>query len=272
MAIDHFIPEIWNANILENFRQTAIFAGLANREYEGDATKGNTVHITGVVDVEVKDYKAANRTTTADDITDTGIDLLIDQEKNFDFYVDDIDRAQAAGSLDAYGRSAANGLVTDADQFLAALLIAGGIAVTPGAPATDAASAWNVFRDLRKVLNKNLVPQGSRVACINAEFAALLEEHDSKLMKVNESGTTSGLRDAASGRILGIDVYTSENLPETDKPQIVAWHRPTLAYVSQIQETEALRAQNKFADRLRGLHVYGAKIVRPTSAVHWTAA
>jgi hypothetical protein len=45
-----------------------------------------------------------------------------------------------------------------------------------------------------------------------------------------------------------------------------------LAYVSQIQETEALRAQNKFADRLRGLHVYGAKIVRPTSAVHWTAA
>ncbi|SDT85042.1 hypothetical protein SAMN04488548_11422, partial [Gordonia westfalica] len=64
--------------------------------------KGNTVHIPGVVAPAIKDYKANNRTTSADAITDTGVDLLIDQEKNFDFKVDDIDAAQSAGSLAPY--------------------------------------------------------------------------------------------------------------------------------------------------------------------------
>ncbi|MGV2384654.1 MAG UNVERIFIED_CONTAM: hypothetical protein LOD86_05230, partial [Thermobifida fusca] len=65
MAIENFIPEIWNAQMLLNFREQAVAANLVNREYEGDATRGNTVKITGAVDVEIKDYKAAGRTTSA---------------------------------------------------------------------------------------------------------------------------------------------------------------------------------------------------------------
>ena len=45
----------------------------------------------------------------------------------------------------------------------------------------------------------------------------------------------------------------------------VAFHQPALAYVSQVNEQEALRDQDSFADRVRGLHVYGGKIVRPTA-------
>lgn len=271
MAITNFIPTIWSAKMLTTFREQAIFAGLANTEYEGEAKSGNTVKITGVVDVAVKDYKAAGRVTSADAITDTSLSLLVDQEKNFDFYVDDIDRAQAAGKLNPYTDSAAAGLVEDADKFLAALLITNGTAVVPGAPATTAATAWNVIRDLRKALNKAKVPQADRVFVVNAEFSALLEENDSKLMQADASGTTSGLRDASLGRILGFDGYNSENLPTVSKPQITAFHRKALGYASTIEETEALRADNKFADRLRGLHVYGGKILRPTSVVTWTA-
>src|SRR5690606_4045523 len=109
--------------MLLNFREQAVAANLVNREYEGDATRGNTVKITGAVDVEIKDYKAAGRTTSADAVSDTGQDLLIDQEKVFDFYIDDIDRAQAAGSMDAYTRSAAAGLAEDADQFILATAV-----------------------------------------------------------------------------------------------------------------------------------------------------
>lgn len=272
MAITNFIPKIWNASMLENFHERAVFVALANTEYQGDAQKGNTVKITGVVDVEVKDYKAAGRTTSADAITDTGIDLLIDQEKSFDFYVDDIDRAQAAGSLEPYTRSAGNGLATDADKFLAALLIAGGTALTPAAPATDAATAWDLFRAARLRLDKAKVPKANRVVAVNAEFGTLLEEYESKFMKADQSGSTEGIREGYLGRILGFDVYSTENQPETSKPQFSAWHQPTLAFASQITETEALRAETKFADRLRGLHVYGGKLIRPTSAVHWTAA
>ena len=73
MAITNFIPEIWSSKLLLNFQRDAVFAGLVNREYEGEASKGNTVHIAGITDVAIKDYKAAGRTTTADAISDTGV-------------------------------------------------------------------------------------------------------------------------------------------------------------------------------------------------------
>lgn len=272
MAITKFIPELWSSTMLVEFRAQAVFAGLTNRQYEGDLSRGNKLHIVSPVPITIKDYKANNRTTTADEITDTEIEINIDQEKNFDFYVDDIDRAQAAGSLEEYSKSAADGLVQDADKHLGALAVTNSTLVTPTAPATDAKTAWNVIRDLRKALNKAHVPAENRVFVANAEFEALLLEHDSKMTNADQSGTTAGLREASIGRILRFDGYGSENLPETNKPQIVAFHRSAIAFVSQIQKTEAMRADNKFADRLRGLHVYGSKVVRPSAVVSWTAA
>lgn len=272
MAITKAIPEVWSAKILTKFRQEAIFAGLANREYQGEATKGNTVHIPGIVDITIKDYKAAGRVTNPDNVEDTGLDLLIDQEKSFDFIVDDIDAAQSnVKLLQAYTDSAAKGLVEDADTFLAALLVAGGTALTPTA-ITTGAGAWNVLRDIRKAMNKAKVPQSERVFVCNAEFGGLLDENDSKLMKANESASTDGLRNATYGKLLNMESYASENIPVTAKPMVIGWHKSALAYASQIEKTEPMRAQSKFADRLRGLHVYGGKLVRPTAAFQWTAS
>lgn len=279
MAIEHFIPEIWNASMLESFREQAIAAGLVNREYEGDATKGNTVKITSAVDVAIKNYKTGSvsdgsggtipRTTTADAISDLGQDLLIDQEKSFDFYVDDIDRAQAAGSMDAFTRSAAAGLVEDADKFILSTAVSGaGIELEDAAPA-DSNDAFDIIRDLRKGLNQAHVPASQRVLVVNAEFDALLVGADSKLTAVDTSGSPAGLRDAALGRLLGFTVYVSENLPTVDAPSALAFYQPAVAYVSQIEQTEGLRAQDKFADRLRGLHVYGGKVIRPLGVATW---
>ena len=80
---------------------------------------------------------------------------------------------------------------------------------------------------------------------------------------------TGALRDGNLGRLLGFDVYTSENMPEVTKAACLAWYKPSYAFVSQIAETEALRANDRFADRLRGLHVYGGKAVRSTGIVRW---
>lgn len=278
MAISSFIPAIWNAQMLTDFREQAIAANLVNRNYEGDASKGNTVKITTAVDVSVADYKAAGRITSASAVDANGQDLLIDQEKSFDFYIDDIDRAQAAGSMDAYTRSAAEGLAEDADKFILATAVtnAGSSVVGDGAgtPAalTTPEAFFNVIRDLRKTLNKASVPLGSRVLVVNAEFEAMLLENSAKLASVDTSGTPAGLRDATLGRLLGFDIVTSENLPNTADAQALAFYRPSVAYVSQIQETEALRATDKFADRLRGLHVYGGKVIRPAGVAVWTNA
>src|SRR5690606_38851315 len=102
--------------LLEDFRAQAVAAALTNREYEGNAASGNKVIINTAAAVAVKDYAdgvvsdgqggTVARTTAPDAVSTTSQELLIDQEKSFDFYVDDIDRAQAAGSMDVFTRSA----------------------------------------------------------------------------------------------------------------------------------------------------------------------
>jgi hypothetical protein len=273
----NFIPQLWESKLLIGFRQAAVWAALTNREYEGALTSGNQLNITGLTEIAVKDYKAAGRTTSADAISDTTQSLLINQEKNFDFKVDDIDRIQAAGSFGEYTASAAYGLANDADLFLANLAFSTATALTTtagtlGANPTDATSAWNALRDVRKSLNKAKVPQGDRVVIFNAEFEALLDANDAKLMASQTAGTTDGLRNASLGRMLGFDTYTTENMQSTAKPQVIGLHKSALAFASQVQSVEGMRDVNSFADRVRGLHVYGAKTIRPTGIVSVTAA
>ena len=272
MAFTSFIPQIWNAELLFAFRQNALAANFCNRNYEGNATKGNTVKVNSGGAVTITDYKAAGRVTTAEAINSTSVDLLIDQEKSFDFTVDDIDTAQAAGSLDGYTSDAGLGLAEDADKFILSM-ISGSVTHQTATTITTGDAAWNILRDLRKVMNKNKVPQAQRVVAVNAEFEALLLEAASKITNVDKSGVAEGLREAVLGRILGFTVVTSENLPVVAKPQAVAWYQPSVAYVSQINESEALRADNKFADRIRGLHVYGGKVLRSGAGVAaWTSS
>ena len=272
MATVNFIPELWSSKLLLGFRNESVWAGIANREYEGELRSGDTLHIPGIVDVAIKDYKAAGRTTSADAISDTVVDLLINQEKNFDFYVDDIDRAQAGRSFDAYTQSAVNGLVEDSDKYLAGLAVTGGTAIADTAAPTDAITAFGKIAKLRSALTKAKVPQGNRILVVNPEFEAFLTGYDSKLTAYDTSGDTAGLREATVGRLSGFQVVVSAHLPAASgKAQAVALHKSALAYVSQVSETEAMRAENKFADRIRGLHVYGAKALRPTAIQVYTS-
>jgi hypothetical protein len=279
MAISNFIPEVWSAALQEEFRQAVIFAGLTNRQFTGDAAVGNTVKITTAIPVEVKDYKEAGRTTSPDGISTTQIDLVIDQEKSFDFLIDDIDLRQAAGGLAPFAKGASFGLAEDADKWIAKQIYNATVAkddspgtAAVGSLADNGKAAWNVIRDLRKTLNQNHTPAGSRVLVINAEFEALLLGFDSKLTAVELAATTpSGMRDAFLGRVLGFNVYTSENLPVTAKAQALAFHTSAYGFVNQLTKTEAMRAEKSFSDRLRGLNVYGGVAVRPKAIASFTA-
>lgn len=274
MAITNFIPELWAASMLDQWNAVNIWAPLTNREYEGILARGNTVHITGVVAPTVKDYKVGvngnARTTEADAISDTGIDLVVDQEKSTDFYVDDIDRVQAAGSLQPYTEAAGYAMAEDTDKFLANLAVADGTPLSGSIPTTGD-EAFNLLRDARKALNKANVPSDGRITVCNAEFEALLLGANSKLTSADVSGDNQGLRNATIGSLLGTRVVTSNHLPAADSPQFVMFSTRALAFVSQIDQVEAMRAQNKFADRMRALHVYGGKVIRPEGVAVFNA-
>lgn len=283
MALTNFIPIVWNSQMLLDFRQAAIAANLVNRQYEGDARSGNTVRVNTAGAVTIKDYKAGliydnetvpaliPRTTAPDAVTSTKADLLIDQEKSFDFLIDDIDRAQAAGSLGEYTQSAAEGMAEDADKFILSALSTTNTHLTASA-VTTGDHAFDAIGLLKKTLDKAKVPTGNRVAVINAEYASVLLKASSRLTSVDQSGSPAGLRDGYIGRLLGIDIYQSENTPNVAKPQVIAWYKPSFSFVSQIEKTEAMRHDDSFSDRLRGLHVYGAKAFRPAGIVAFTAS
>lgn len=266
MAFTHFIPTLWSTALLESWQATAVFGNLVNRTYEGLASRGNKVTISGVVVPTVKDYKTGvggvARTTTADAISDTGIDLLIDQEKIVDFYVQDIDRIQAAGSLDEFTTASGQALAVDSDKYIAQAAVDDAGVSVPGAAPTTGDQAFNLLNTAQKLLTKKNVPFVGRVAVVNAEFAALLKGADSKLTNFNTSGDTAGLRDGTIGSLGGARVVESNTLPEMDEPQFVLFHQRAIGYVSQIEEVEALRAHDRVADRIRMLHVYGAKVLR----------
>jgi len=266
MAISNFLPELWEAQTLMRWENEKVFPALLDRHYEGIATRGNTVNITGVVAPSIKDYSAAGRTTSADAITDTTVQLLIDQEENFDFFVDDVDRTQAAGSLEDYTNGAADALAESADQFIASMLVTNGD-VLAYTDLTTGDHAFDAFVLARKTLNINKAPSGGRVAVINAEFEALLLKAASKLTSVETSGDNNGLRRATIGQLLNFRVVTSNNLPTSDQPQAVFFHPSAAAYVSQLDRVEALRADTRFADRIRGLHVFGGKVVRSSGVL-----
>ena len=221
MSTSHFIPEVWAASILENFRNKAVLTGLANRDYEGDLKAGNTVHIPGIVDIQVKDYKTGvvtkpggggtlPRTTAPDEVSDTGIEIKVDQEKSFDFIVDDIDAAQANQPvMDKYSESAAAGLVEDAETFLTTMTLTSGTAATGLTAPTNWETAYDVVRGLRRRLTSAKVPQANRTLLVNAAFEEFLLSDGSKLTAFDKSNTTEGLREAVIGRLLGFDVVVS---------------------------------------------------------------
>lgn len=266
MAIDNFIPEIWLASTHEALQNASVLAPVFMADFEGEARKGNQVHITGVVPPTVNNYATGAggnaRTTVAQDLNDDGDTVLINQEKSFDFNVDDIDKVQAAGGFEGWTTAAGRALGEDADTYIAAQAVAGGIDQTANITAvTNASSAWNCARDLRKFMNKAKVPATQRYLIMNAEFEAHFLANDAKLTSVDTSGTPAALREAILGRILGFTLITSNLLPENDEPMAIASWKPSLPYVSQIDTVEAMRSHTKFADRVRGLHVYGAKVL-----------
>lgn len=273
MAVENYIPELWSASILENFKETEIIAPTVSRDYEGEAQRGNVVRITSFTTPTIVDYATGTdgaRTINPEELNDSSQHLPIDQERAFSFYVDDIDARQSAGTFDAVTRDAAGGLVETMETHLADLLLSEGTDIDGGdsETVTTGDEAFDKVLQMRTELSRLKVPAGNRTLLVNPEFSRLLLGADSKLTNVDTSGDPQGLRDATLGNLLGFRVLESALL-SPGQACAVGYHQSAVGHVAQLEKTEALRAQNKFADIMRGLAVYGSKVLRPTAIQYW---
>lgn len=267
MAIDNFIPEIWSAGVTKAFQAAQIVIPTVNRQYEGEATAGNAVNITGATTPTIFNYAEDGRVLAAEDIADTTVKLLIDNEKAFAFKVDDIDRTQAAGSFDTWTTAAGGALAEDAEAAVIVKLLAeAGTDATSGA-ITTGAQAKAALRKLRTELAKAKVPTTDRYAVVNNVFADLVL---GELSDVATAGSDGELRNGVLGRLYGLTILESPMFADAVNATAVAYHSSAIAFVSQVEKTEGLRDQASFKDIVRGLHVYGVKVVKPEAVVKIT--
>lgn len=275
MAVTTFIPELWNARLLYALDNAHVATNLVNRDYEGEiANQGDTVHINSIGAVNVKDYTKNTNIADPEVLTTAEQTLVIDQAKYFNFQVDDVDRVQAAGNLiDTAMSRAAYSLADISDAFLLKT-IANGVASGNkiGAKADLVAlTAANVYENivkLRTKLDKANVPTQGRSLVVPPEVYALLLNDTTHFSLAMDATKNDVVINGLVGRIAGFDVYMSNNCVAgadggsgSDAYFVITAQVPTATtYAEQIIKTEAYRMEKRFADAVKGLHVYGAKV------------
>lgn len=264
MAVTNFIPTVWSSAILENFKTAQAIIPVLNRQYECEVAPGNTVKITGITTPSIQDY-SSSRTLTIDALSDSTQSLVINQEKAFSFKVDDVDRVQAAGSFEPVTADAGRALAEDAESHVIGLMKANGTSAGTSA-ITTSAHAFAAVVAIRQALGKAKVPASQRYLAVSPEFASLLLAEGSKLTSADTAGSDGELRNGVLGNLLGFTVIEHPLLTHTsNRPAAIGFHGPSIAYVGQIAKTEAGRMELAFADYIRALNVYGAKVLRATA-------
>ena len=265
MAIKNFIPTVWSENLYKALERKYVAVSNCNREFEGDIKNlGSVVKICGVGNVIVSDYTKNTDMSSPQTLEDTVRELKIDQAKYFNFQIDDIDRAQSTPKLmDAAMSVAAEALAAEADRYIYSLCdksknISSHIFSTPEA-------LLDYFIDsLQFVFKNGAVDAGNVVIEVSPAVATQLVKAKINMLTDNKDALENG----CIGNIAGCKVFVTNNL-RTDGAEgnytyccIIRTTR-AVAFAEQLSEIEAYRPENRFADAVKGLHLYGAEIVYP---------
>ncbi len=269
MSIANFIPEVWSARLLTSLKRAHVYAapGVINRDYEGEiANAGDSVRITSVGRPTIGNYVPNNTVITPEQVVAASRTLIVDQSKYFAFKVDDVDKRQAKGSL--MGESfneAAYGLRDVSDVYVAnfysdvvAANALGTVAVT------TPADAYDQLVELSVKLDEADVPTENRYAIIPPWYHGLLLK-DNRFVGTGGDAAEATLRNGMVGTAAGFSIRKSNNSPNPtgDDYVVQVGHPMAITFADQIIQTEAYRPEDGFEDAVKGLHVYGAKLIRP---------
>ncbi len=272
MSVTNFVPTIWSARLLAHLDKKHVYAALVNRDYEGEIRNyGDTVKINQIGDVTIKNYTKGNDIEDPEDLSGSQTMLTIDQAKYFNFSIDDVDAAQVNPKLmDEAMKRAAYGMNDTTDTFLANMMYLAasnngknlGNDSTPVVPTK--ADAYDYLVDLSTDLTEKDVPTEGRWAVIPAWFHGLLLK-DSRFVGNGTDYNKALIEGGEVGVAAGFRIFLSNNVPNTEgtKYKILGGTNAAGSYAEQILKTEAYRPEKRFSDAVKGLHVYGGKVVQP---------
>ena len=271
----NFIPTVWAARLLTALDKSLVYgqSGVVNRDYEGDIRQaGNSVKVASIGDVSIGTYVKDSDISDPESLTDSEQTLLIDQQKYFNFFIDSVDRAQQNVSvLDEAMRRAAYKLNDEADSFIATTMAAAiqpantiGTLATPKVPTRD--DAYEYLVDLGTLLDEGSTPIPGRFVIVPAWFHGLLLKDD-RFVRTGTHPGDARLANGEVGEAAGFMILKSNNVPSTAgaKYKIIAGHSIATSYAEQIVDVRTYPPEKRFGDAVKGLHVYGAKVLRAQS-------
>jgi len=283
----NFIPEIWSGKLIENFYDATVLAAISNTDYEGEIRNmGDTVNIRTTPEITIRDY-VKGQTLTVENPDKPKLQLVIDKGEYFACVEDDVDKVQSDINLmDTWSKDASERMKIKIDQRVLTDLLPGIAATNKGATAGEQSASFNLgttgspltvtkdgassttpvvdlIVDMGTVLDEANVPEADRYLVIPAKMAGLIKKSELKDASLTGDGT-SVVRNGRLGMIDRFTIYVSHNLyVDTGKYSIIAGHKMGFTFASQMTEMESLRAESTFGNIIRGLQVYGYKVVKP---------
>lgn len=265
MAIKQFIPTIWSETLYSQLDKQYIGVANCSRDYEGDIKeKGSRVKICGVGGVVIKDYTKDTDMSEPQALSDSSQDLVIDQAKYFNFQIDDIDRAQSTPKLmEAAMKVAARGLANEADKYIYSLYgFALNIVDVERVDENNIIEA--IFKARRRLYEHNVSDAYEVVLEVSPAIAELILKAKTNL----GSDNTLTLDKGCLGTIAGCKIFVSNNIfVDTEESDQVNYHKCLLrtkraiTFAEQLSEINAYRPEKRFADAVKGLYLYGARVV-----------
>jgi len=293
MSISNFNQVLWSKGFLVNLNKAHVFAALMNRDYEGEVKAGQAVKISSIGRVTIRDYtRNSGAGGTAATPTIAGIArpeilqgsslfLTIDQQKYFNFEVDDVDAWQQQPKLmDKAMKEAAYAMANTVDLHCNSVLQTGVsgtangngnrlTARTIGVGAGDD-DAYEALVDLAVKLSEADVV-GDMWCVVPPWFKGMLQK-DVRFTNYGTAPNRETLLNGKIGEAAGFTIHVSNNLSGATSGTlavaggvytILAGVKEAATYANQVDKIEAFRPHDGFLDAVKGLHSFGAKVTRP---------
>lgn len=255
MTVQNFKATLWEGALLANFHSVSVADAVSTKPTK---VQGNKVIFNRVGAGTIKDYTG---TIAWDDVNTTPIEMTFDKKKYFAFSLDDCDKVQLVA--DVMGATTAEHAAVLAETYDKDfyLTLTGGVKATNKIGSTSSkkdvspANIYDYIVDLGTMLSKNKVPKANRYVTVDAEILGLL----SKDRRFTPNPTV-----LQNGVVEGQVINTMQVVCSEEKPlnQVVAHYKGAIGAAKQLDEMEAMRLQSSFADGVRGLCMYGSKVLR----------
>ena len=291
-----FLPKVYSKQVLNFFRKASVAEAITNTDYAGEINNfGDTVRIIKEPVITVDQYERGQDISETK-LTDAEITLIVDIANAFKFVVDDIETQMSHVNFREVATSSAAYSLRDAfDSGVIAKMFAGVSTSSPdhtlgSDSATDLAAGTfdgtgnldigfdsgehdpiDVMSRMARLLDVQNVPEEGRWFLADPLFYEQLVQSSSKLLSVDYNAGQGSIRNGlvSSGKIRGCDMYKTNNIASTSNAagKVLAGHISSTATAQTITQTEVIRDPDSFGDIVRGLHVYGAKVLRPEALV-----